>query len=197
MQRVGVFFIVAASLVWLPGCATSTKLTDLFRSGNTPAEVTSADPMNPDPEPTGTVPGAAGEAETSNAGLLGSDPKDDLSVAKQHFRQENYGLAEHYFRRAAESHPRDGEAWLGLAASYDRLRRFELADRAYKQAIAIAGPTPEVLNNLGYSYMLRGDYRRAREKLAEAKAADPGNPYIINNIKLLEESARKGKSVQH
>lgn len=194
MKRVRVFFIIAASLVWLPGCETSNKLTDLFRSGNTSPEANPADAANAaDPEPTGTV--SAVEAGTG-ADLLGSDPKDDLSLGKQHFRQENYGLAEHYFRRAVESHPRDGEAWLGLAAAYDRLRRFELADRAYKQAIAIAGPTAEVLNNLGYSYILRGDYRRARGKLAEAQAADPGNPYIVNNIKLLEESARKGKSVQ-
>jgi tetratricopeptide (TPR) repeat protein len=201
MKRVRVFFIIAASLVWLPGCETSNKLTDLFRSGNAPSEATATDPSNPadpaDPEPTGTVSGPPAEPAGSNTALLGTDPKDDLSVAKHHFRQENYGLAEHYFRRAAESHPRDGEAWLGLAASYDRLKRFELADRAYKQALAIAGPTPEVLNNLGFSYMLRGDYKRARAKLAEARALDPQSPYILNNIKLLEESARKGKSIQN
>ena len=73
---------------------------------------------------------------------------------------------------------------------------FRTCDRAYKQAIAIAGPTPEVLNNLGYSYLLRGDYARARAKFAEARVLDPANPYIQNNIKLLEETARKGKSVQ-
>ena len=127
---------------------------------------------------------------------MGTDPKDDLSLGKQHFRQENFGLAEHYFRRAAESHPRDAEAWLGLAASYDRLRRFELADRAYKQVITLTGVTAEVLNNQGYSYILRGDYPRARSKLAEARALDPKNPFVLNNLKLLEESSRKGKAVQ-
>ncbi len=191
MKRVRVFFIVAATLVWLPGC-TSTKLSDMFKSGNGATEANAS----ADLVPTGTVATVIGAGETSNAGMLGADPKDDLSLGKQHFRQENFGLAEHYFRRAAESHPRDAEAWLGLAASYDRLRRFELADRAYKQAIAIAGPSPEVLNNQGYSYILRGDYARARTKLAEARALDPKSPYILNNIKLLEESSRKGKSVQ-
>jgi hypothetical protein len=52
-------------------------------------------------------------------------------------------------------HPRDLDSWIGLAASYDRLRRFELADRAYEQAIKIGGATGEILNNRGYSYMLR------------------------------------------
>lgn len=185
MKRVRVFCILAGVLVCLPGCET-TKLTDLFK----PAA------SNPgDPEATGTVT-AAVAVDDSNTALLGTDPKDDLSLGKQHFRQENYGLAEHYFRRAAESHPRDAEAWLGLAASYDRLRKFELADRAYKQAILIVGASPEVLNNQGYSFMLRGDYPRARAKFAEAQKLDPKNPYILNNIRLLEESSRKGKAIQ-
>ena len=79
---------------------------------------------------------------------------------------------------------------------HDRLRRFDLADRVYEQAMKIAGPTPEILNNMGYSYMLRGDYRRARETLLQAQAQDPGNPYIRNNIELLEASFRKGKAIQ-
>jgi Flp pilus assembly protein TadD len=194
MNRVRVFCILAAALVWLPGCETTTKMTDLFQSGNASTEANASSPA--DTVPTGTVATVIGEGETSNAGMLGADPKDDLSLGKQHFRQENFGLAEHYFRRAAESHPRDAEAWLGLAAAYDRLRRFELADRAYKQAIAIIGASPEILNNQGYSYILRGDYSRARTKLAEARALDPKSPYILNNIKLLDESASKGKSVQ-
>jgi Flp pilus assembly protein TadD len=53
----------------------------------------------------------------------------------------------------------------GLAASYDRLRRFDLADRAYQEAIRIVGRTPEVLNDQGFSYILRGDYGRAQRTL--------------------------------
>ena len=63
--------------------------------------------------------------------LLGGDPGDDLVLGKRHYRAKNYGLAEQHFRRAVEKAPRDGEAWLGLAASYDRLKRYDLADRAY------------------------------------------------------------------
>ncbi len=79
-----------------------------------------------------------------------------------------------HFRRAVELRPKDAEAWVGLAASYDRLRRFELADRAYEQAVGIVGPTPEVLNNQGYSYMLRGDYTRARDTLLAGPGQGPG-----------------------
>jgi Flp pilus assembly protein TadD len=132
----------------------------------------------------------------ASPGLLGSDPNDDLSLAKKHYRAGNYGDAERYYRKAAELHPHDAEAWVGLAAAYDRLRRFELADRAYKQAVAIVGPTPELLNNMGYSYLLRGDYKRARETLLAARSKDPGNPYVRSNLELLEKSARQGKGVQ-
>jgi Flp pilus assembly protein TadD len=185
MTLAKVLFITVVSLVWLSGCTTSTTLSDFFRTSK-------AQPG--DPSATGSV--ATGEAGAATPGLLGSDPKDDLSLAKRYYRQEDYGLAEHYFRRAVESHPKDGEAWLGLAAAYDRLRRFDLADRAYAQALAIVGPIPEVLNNQGYSYMLRGDYPRAREKLMAAQAGDPTSPFILNNLKLLDESAKKRKAIQ-
>lgn len=76
------------------------------------------------------------------------------------------------------------------------MRRWDLADRAYDQALKIAGPTSEILNNQGYSLMLRGDYRRARTVLLQAQAQDPANPYIRNNLELLEASYRKGKAIQ-
>ena len=116
-----------ASVVLLSGCETSIKHGDIFKS----------DPSD-DPQTTATLPKAADEADGSFAagsgspaaapGLLGSDVYDDLNMGKKFYRSGNHGLAERYFRRAVESHPNDGEAWLGLAACYDQLRRFELAD---------------------------------------------------------------------
>jgi Flp pilus assembly protein TadD len=95
-----------------------------------------------------------------------------------------------------EKHPRDAEAWVDLAAACDRLHRFDLADRAYAEAIRLIGPTPEILNDEGFSYMLRGDYARAHETLLQAQAKDPGNPYIHANLQLLAQAAREGKAVQ-
>ena len=129
-------------------------------------------------------------------GTGNEDPSDDLWLGKRHFHEENWGLAEKHFRRVVEHEnvpaQRKAEAWIGLAASYDRLKRFDLADRAYSAAIAIVGATPEILNNQGFSYMLRGDYIRARAKFTEALARDPTNPYIQNNIEMLEKSMRGG-----
>jgi Flp pilus assembly protein TadD len=146
------------------------------------------------PDATGSVT-APEETSGSTPALLGGDPSDDLSLAKKYFRQGGFGKAEQHFRKAVELHPRDAEAWVGLAASYDRLRRFDLADRAYRQATKIIGQTPELLNNQGYSYMLRGDYRRARATLLAARSKDPRSPYIKANLELLEESQRKAKAI--
>jgi tetratricopeptide (TPR) repeat protein len=187
-----------ACLLWLNGCETSTKLGDLFQSkSDTTESIPSASAEGP--ASTGSLrppPPGVPQPDAVPRGLLGNDPNDDLNLGKKHFRAADFGLAERHFRRAVEQHPRDLESWIGLAASYDRLRRFDLADRAYDQAAKITGPTAELLNNWGYSYMLRGDYRRARETLLQARAQDPGNPYIKNNLELLEASFRKGKAVQ-
>jgi Tfp pilus assembly protein PilF len=195
-MRIGiarVLFVAAAGL-WLAGCSAG-KFSNPFESTTPGADAFAAAPAN-DVTADEPLPSVLGVPASTQPGLLGSDPNDALSLGKKQYRANNFGLAEKYFRHAAELHPRDAEAWLGLAASYDRLRRFDLADRAYNQAIGILGPTTEILNNQGYSYMLRGDYKRAREKLDAAQRRDPGNKYVQNNMQLLEDSYRKGKAIQ-
>jgi Flp pilus assembly protein TadD len=80
----------------------------------------------------------------------------------------------------------DPEAWLGLAASYDQLRRFDQARRAYDVLIKLVGPTPIVLNNLGYHYMLQGENEKARQTLLAAQRNDPENVVVRHNIDLIE-----------
>jgi len=118
-------------------------------------------------------------------------PSDEpLRMGIEQFGRGNYGLSERYFRDAVEKAPKDATAWIGLAASYDRIRRFDLADRAYTQAIKLVGETVQLLNNQGYSYMLRGDLQRARQKFQKAYELNPGNPVILNNLELLNGSRR-------
>ncbi|HLL26215.1 MAG TPA: tetratricopeptide repeat protein [Xanthobacteraceae bacterium] len=192
--------LLAAAFACLAGCDKTSQQFDLASADGG----VMANPPAAETDPTGTittvtnatlVPAGSENVQPATDGLIGSNQNDDLNMGKRHFRERDYGLAERYFRRAVEMSPRDAEAWVGLAACYDRLRRFDHADRAYRQALAILGPTPEILNNQGYSYLLRGDYKRARTKLYEARAKDPANPRIQNNIELLEESLARGKGV--
>jgi Flp pilus assembly protein TadD len=149
----------------------------------------------PTPETVAAAPPAAEPVAQSptvqDPGDVKYYPSDEpLHLAIQHFKDGGYGLAERYFRDAVERAPKDVTAWVGLAASYDRLGRFDLADRAYRSAIKLGGETTDILNNEGYSYMLRGDLVRARRKFEAALRLDPGNPTIINNLHLLDSSAR-------
>jgi Flp pilus assembly protein TadD len=118
-------------------------------------------------------------------------PSDEpLRLGLEHFNRGHFGIAERYFRDAVEKAPKDVTAWVGLAATYDRIGRYDLADRAYASAVKLSGETIELLNNQGYSYMLRGDYPAARRKFLKAYAREPNNPTVLNNLKLLNGSTR-------
>src|SRR5262249_28344054 len=132
--------LVAACALALAGCDTVAE----FRW---PAEV--AWPWTETPPPTPTV------QEAADAKYYPSD--EPVRLGLEHFNRGNYGIAERYFRDAVQKSPRDVTAWVGLAGAYDRLGRFDLADRAYASAIKLVGETTAILNNQGYSYMLRGD----------------------------------------
>ncbi len=137
-----------------------------------------------------------------NEGAALADPKGDITAtstfgsgpeqvwidkAKANFRHGEYGLAERYYRQAIEERAQNAEAWLGLAASYDHLKRFDEADRAYQMVRKLTGPTPIYLNNLGYHYMLKGEFGNAEHALLTAQAQDPNNPLILANLALLAD----------
>jgi Flp pilus assembly protein TadD len=115
-------------------------------------------------------------------------------LGKQELASGNFGLAERHFRKAVEANGDDSASWIGLAAAYDNLGRFELADRAYEQAIALEGETLPILNNRGYSYYLRGDRTRALATFRRAQALFPGSPFVLNNISLARTGERPNRT---
>jgi Flp pilus assembly protein TadD len=109
----------------------------------------------------------------------------DLEAGKTQFREANYGLAERHFRKAVELRADNAEAWLGLAASYDELGRFDFADRAYEQLLKVAGRKPRIVNNMGYSQLLRGNEKKAKALLLEAKRGMANTTVVDANLALL------------
>ena len=109
----------------------------------------------------------------------------DLKIGKEQFAEANYGLAEKKFRKAVELRADNAEAWLGLAASYDQLGRYDFAERAYQQLFKIAGRKPQIVSNYGYSLMLRGNKKEAKKLFLEAAKALPDNARVKANLKLL------------
>lgn len=134
---------------------------------------------------------ANGAIDTTQTKAISAGPQDvsaqDLAEGKQHFRQANYGLAEKHFRKAVELRGNNAEAWMGLAASYDQLGRFDFSDRAYEQLVKLAGRQPRVLNNMGYSQLLRGNGKQAKKLLLEAKGGLADTTVVDANLALLKK----------
>lgn len=119
-----------------------------------------------------------------------------LIKAQRHFHQEEYGLAEKLFREASLENPKSLDAVLGLAASYDQLKRFDLANRSYRRAIKLGGRSLTLLNNWGYSYLLRGNVVQARKKFLAAYEIDPKNEAVNANLDLLREGLKRNRRSQ-
>jgi Tfp pilus assembly protein PilF len=137
-------------------------------------------------------------SQTFEDGLLDPGPEYSAAAASQavarsrakaYFREANYGQAERAFRAAIAKNGKDGEAWLGLAATYDRLGRFPEADQAYAKVLALAGRRAEVVNNMAWSQHLRGNHDTAKALFAEAIKLAPKNPVIAANAATLDRGS--------
>jgi len=171
MARASVVCICLFSIV-LAGCETNS-------TGSPAVDMAAA--TTPTPPATFTV------QDPTDLQYYPSD--EPLKLGFESFNRGSFGLAAKYFEDAVTKAPKDATAWTALAASYDRIGRFDLADRAYKRAIRLVGETTAILNNQGYSYMLRGRLTEARRKFLKAYDRDPTNPTIVNNLELLNSSA--------
>ena len=165
-----------------------TKRARLWMAGLCAAVVLSGCQAGTDvdaPDPSLSATASAAPVATNELDRLG---RQDLDL-------ENSGLAEEHFRQAVEKNAADGYAWVGLAVAYDNLRRFELADRAYAQAIKLQGETLPILNDIGYSYYLRGDRVHALEKLRHAAALYPDSVVLSNNMRLVQSGEQPNRHV--
>lgn len=114
--------------------------------------------------------------------------------ARSHFRNDDFGYSAAFYKRLVELSPNDPEGYVGLAASYDRLGRFDLSDRVYAALYKITGDTAQYFNNVGYSYMLRGDLKAALTNFRRAARLDPGSVVIANNLQILASAAASARA---
>ena len=113
---------------------------------------------------------------------------ETLALANAQFKEKNYGRSYTLYKKSVEVLPNDPSAWLGLAASSDHLSRFDTSDRAYRVLAKMIPDRIEFHNNLGYSYLLRGDLVKARKHFLKAFEIDPANEFAANNLELLKNS---------
>jgi Flp pilus assembly protein TadD len=126
-------------------------------------------------------------AEVNNIGSYTAESA--LLQARSHFRNNDFGHSAAFYKRVVELSPNNAEGYVGLGASYDRLRRFDLSDRVYASLFAISGGTAQYYNNLGYSQMLRGNLKDAMANFRKAKQLAPDNLVIANNMQLVAQAA--------
>ncbi len=117
----------------------------------------------------------------------------DYEVGKLHFAEGRIGLALKSFRQAMREDPTSVPTLNALAASYDRIQRFDLAEVYYGKALAIEPRSAQTLNNIGYSMLLRGDRTEALAFFEKAKAIDPRNMVVAANMARLAPGAVAGQ----
>jgi len=97
-----------------------------------------------------------------------------LADAKGQLAIGNTGLALEGFRRASREHPDNAEAFAGLAACYDIMGRYDLAQANYEAALALQPRNPTLLNAFAGTLERQGKAdaaRDVREEVAELNAA--------------------------
>lgn len=162
------FFAAALAVLPLTGCSTANLGASTF--GNNKLQV----------------------AEISDIGSYTADRA--LAEARSHFRNNDFGYSAALYKRVVDLSPKDPEGYVGLGASYDRLRRFDLADRVYAALYKLSGATAQYYNNVGYSNMLRGNLKAALVNFRQAEKLAPGNAVISNNIQILANAAAAARA---
>ena len=113
----------------------------------------------------------------------------DYEVGKLHFAEGRIGLALKSFRQAMREDPASVPTLNALAASYDRIQRFDLAQFYYDKALTIEPQSAQTLNNIGYSMLLRGDRTEALAYFDKANSIDPRNMVVAANLARLAPAA--------
>src|SRR5258708_7490764 len=97
---------------------------------------------------------------------------------KRAFQDGHLGLAITHYQAALERGPASIEAVNGRAASYDRLGRFDVAQRYYDRALMLDRRAAQTLNNIGYSYLLQGKHQVAAAYFKQALNGDRNDQIV-------------------
>ena len=119
----------------------------------------------------------------SVAGANGAKPGIDRGM--QFLAARDYTAARSELVKARTLQSGDEAALAALAVAADLTGDFRLADRAYDKLLTSATDRAMLFNNMGYSFMLRGELETALDYLTEASRLQPDNPTIRNNLAML------------
>jgi tetratricopeptide (TPR) repeat protein len=123
------------------------------------------------------------------------DVQDPVANGRALLVTGQYGLAIDALSRVLHDDPNNVRALNLIAEAYDRLHRYDLADRYHAQALEVDPNSVAALNNWGFSYLVRGNKSRAIELLERAEAIKSDQPIVLANLKLAGGDAEAPSAV--
>jgi Flp pilus assembly protein TadD len=121
--------------------------------------------------------------------LLKDSPTNSLyaeRAAIAALRQGDVARAADLALRATASPAASWRAWNARGVVADLLGDWAAADAAYRRASGLAPDRPELLNNRGWSLMLRGAWNLALPLVRRAAALDPQSVRARHNLELVQ-----------
>jgi tetratricopeptide (TPR) repeat protein len=130
-------------------------------------------------------------------GVALADVETSLRLAGRALAAGDLATAENTFRQAAERHPDNALAWLGLAAAEEGQAEFMAALKHVRQAVALAPDQFSSALALGRIMARLGASEGALVALAAASSLEPEDPraYLISAL-LLRDLGRTGEAVE-
>jgi tetratricopeptide (TPR) repeat protein len=118
------------------------------------------------------------EAEVLYNRVLNRKPLEEsilFLLSDLYMRQEKNGLAINLLMNLLQNNQNHGAAWCNLGVAFRKENNYAFAKNAWTRAIAVAGETPEVCNNLATLYADRAEPAKAIEWCEKALVLEPNN----------------------
>ncbi len=119
-------------------------------------------------------------------------PRSVLQQTAEEFQQGKVTDAEKTLREGMKQSPDDPAALGLLGVILDAQKRFDEAEKAYKQALALAPASLALQNNLGNHYMAAGNPQEVRATFLRLLAAEPRHPNANLQLAQLSVAAKQG-----
>lgn len=127
------------------------------------------------------------DARSRYLDLANADPGDARSAERAGIASIMTGdmkAATRLLNRAASSGGASWRGWNALGVIHDFEGNWAKADEAFEKAQSLSPEQPEILNNRGWSLLLRGEWARALPVLEQASLLDPNSARCRNNLEL-------------
>jgi Tfp pilus assembly protein PilF len=187
--------LVCVALVWLCACGCQGPQFDrldgspsLFASSQEPVVDNGAPPAHPPKHDTpardaSTLP--AGDAVAQSDLNLKATINEKLNRGHREAALRHYEQAELCYRSVLESEPENAIANHRLAVLADRRGDFATSEKYYLTALKREPNDPDLLSDLGYSYLLQGRATESERCLLAALRANPRHQKAHDNLSLL------------